>query len=162
MILETLIGGGLGGVLRLAPELLKVLDRRNERKHELSLLDKNIAAEQSRAAAGLREKEISADSAQMLAGLDALKTAVASQGQMSGVKWVDALNSTVRPFLTYGILLPYVFGKLAVFFSLIWETGLTSVMVQSALAVTYTGADMGILAGVLNFWFLGRVFDKRS
>jgi hypothetical protein len=166
MLLETALGGALGGLLRLAPEVMKFFDRKNERKHELELLDKNTAAEKARADSGYREHQLSADSAQMTGGIQALMEAVKAQGQLTGVKWVDAVNQTVRPFLTYGIVAPYAFGKMFVFFALVWsglwQQGLTPDMVTASVAATYTAADMGVVAAVLNFWFLGRVFDKRN
>ncbi len=162
---STLVGGALGGLLRLAPEVLTILDKGNERKHELAMLDKNIAAEEARAKSGLIEKQVAADSAQVTAGLAALQDAIKGQAAQTGIKWVDAVNATVRPFLTYGIAGPYSIGKLFVFGALMWgavRAGLTPAEVQSALQATYSAADMAILAGVINFWFLGRVFDKRS
>lgn len=166
MLLETAVGGALGGLLRLAPEVMKVWDRGNERKHELALLDKNTEAEKARAAAGLRETEIKTDSAQMIAGVEALKEAIAGQAAQTGIKWVDAMNQTVRPILTYGIAAPYAIGKMLVFLLLVtsgvWHGGLSAAEVKAAVDATYQPADMAILAGVLNFWFLGRVFDKRS
>ena len=39
-MIETLLGGLLGGAFRLAPEILKWLDRNGERSHELSMQDK--------------------------------------------------------------------------------------------------------------------------
>lgn len=164
----TLLGGGLGAVLRLAPEIIKLVDRGNERKHELALLDKNTAAEAARAKAGLAEHQLAADSAQMTAGIAALQEAIKGQAQLTGIKFVDGMNATVRPVLTYGIALPYVFGKMLAFTALIYNgianvgLQLTPAIVQTALSATYTSADMAILAGVLNFWFLGRVFDKQS
>ena len=41
-MIETLLGGLLGGAFRLAPELLKWLDRKRERGHELSMQDKAL------------------------------------------------------------------------------------------------------------------------
>jgi hypothetical protein len=34
--------------------------------------------------------------------------------------------------------------------------------VQATIAATYTAADMAIVSGIINFFFLGRVFDKRG
>ena len=34
MIAESLLGGIFGGLLRLAPEVMKFFDRKNEREHE--------------------------------------------------------------------------------------------------------------------------------
>lgn len=166
MVLETIAGGAIGALARLAPEVMKVWDRRNERKHEAVMLDKTVAAEQARAAAGLKETEAKADSAQMLAAIAALQEAVKGQAQATGIKWVDAITATVRPFLTYGIVAPYAFGKSVVFFALCWvgfsKLGIDASVVKEALAATYTDADMAIVSGVLNFWFIGRVFDKRG
>ena len=39
-MIETLLGGLLGGAFRLAPEILKWIDRNGERSHELSMQDK--------------------------------------------------------------------------------------------------------------------------
>ena len=163
MILETVLGGLVGGAARLAPEVLKFMDRKNERKHELALLDKNTAAEAARAAAGLKEKELSADSAQMVGAIEALKEALKGQFQVTGSKIVDFLNFSVRPVLTYLIVGPYALGKFAVFIALLW-TGhaLDASAVQTALAATYTAADMAIVSGIINFFFLGRVFDRRG
>ena len=44
-MLETVFGGLLGGALRLTPEILKHFDRKNERKHELFLQDKQLEFE---------------------------------------------------------------------------------------------------------------------
>lgn len=161
----TLLGGTLGAVARLAPEVLKLLDRGNERKHELALLDRNIAAENARAASGLKEHELAADSAQVTGGIAALTEAVKAQAVQTGNKIIDGINMTVRPVLTYLIAGPYALGKLLVFTALLWSgtrAGFTSDTVQAALNATYTIADMAIVSGLLNFWFLGRVFDKRS
>lgn len=163
MILETILGGAVGGVARLAPEVLKFFDRKNERKHELALLDKNTAAEQARAAAGMKETEVKADAAQMSSAISALQEALKGQFQVTGNKIMDALNFSVRPVLTYLIVGPYALGKFVVFVALLW-TGhaLDASAVQAALAATYTAADMAIVSGIINFFFLGRVFDKRN
>ena len=40
-MIETLLGGLLGGAFRLAPEILKWLDRKGERGHELAYVDES-------------------------------------------------------------------------------------------------------------------------
>lgn len=163
MILETIVGGLLGGAARLAPEVLKLIDRKNERKHELSLLDKNTAAEQARAAAGQKMAETQADSSQVTSAIAALQEALKGQFQPTGNTFIDGLNFSVRPVLTYLIAGPYAVGKLAVFIALLW-TGhaLDASAVKAALDATYTSADMAVVSGIINFFFLGRVFDRRG
>ena len=44
-MIETLLGGLLGGTFRLAPEILKWIDRKGERGHELAMQDKALEFE---------------------------------------------------------------------------------------------------------------------
>ncbi|NBO82742.1 MAG: hypothetical protein EBU75_07905 [Betaproteobacteria bacterium] len=127
-MIETLLGGLLGGAFRLAPEILKWLDRQGA----------------------------TADAAWNTGALDALKDAIAAQGHTTGVKWVDGLSSSVRPVITYWFMALYCAAKSASFASAVtagtgWDV---------AILHAWTEADQALLAGVLNFWFLGRVFDR--
>jgi len=54
-MIETLLGGLLGGVFRLAPEILKWLDRKGERGHELAMQDKALEFEKLRGAQRMAE-----------------------------------------------------------------------------------------------------------
>jgi hypothetical protein len=163
MLLETVLGGALGGIARLAPEVLKLIDRKNERKHELDLLDKNTEAEKARAAAGQKMAETQADSGQVMTAISALQEALKGQFQPIGNAFIDGLNFSVRPVLTYLIAGPYALGKLMVFAALLWTgNSLDAGAVKVALDATYTAADMAIVSGIINFFFLGRVFDRRG
>jgi hypothetical protein len=54
-MIETLLGGLLGGAFRLAPEILKWLDRKGERGHELAMQDKALEFEKLRGAQRMAE-----------------------------------------------------------------------------------------------------------
>ena len=54
-MIETLLGGLLGGAFRLAPEILKWLDRKGERGHELAMQDKALEFEKLRGAQRMSE-----------------------------------------------------------------------------------------------------------
>lgn len=155
-MIETLLGGLLGGAFRLAPEILKWLDRQGERSHELAMQDKALEFEKLRGAQRMAEIGATADAAWNTGALDALKDAIAAQGQNSGVKWVDGLSSSVRPVITYWFMALYCAAKSAAFTLAVtsgtgWEV---------AILHAWTEADQALWAGVLNFWFLGRVFDR--
>ena len=62
-MIETLLGGLLGGVFRLAPEILKWMDRNGERDHELAMQDKALEFEKLRGASRMAEIGASADAA---------------------------------------------------------------------------------------------------
>ena len=100
-MIETLLGGLLGGAFRLAPEILKWLDRKGERSHELAMQDKALEFEKLRGAQRMAEIGAAADAAWNTGAINALREAVAAQGQRSGVRWADALSVSVRPVITY-------------------------------------------------------------
>ena len=54
-MIETLLGGLLGGAFRLAPEVLKWFDRKGERGHELAMQDKALEFEKLRGAQRMAE-----------------------------------------------------------------------------------------------------------
>ena len=155
-MIETLLGGLLGGAFRLAPEILKWLDRKGERGHELAMQDKALEFEKLRGAQRMAEIGASADAAWNTGAIEALREAVAAQGQRTGVGWADALSASVRPVITYWFMGLYCSAKTAAFAAAVtagagWN---------EAIVHAWTDADQALWAGVLNFWFLGRVFDR--
>ena len=155
-MIETLLGGLLGGAFRLAPEILKWLDRKGERGHELAMQDKALEFEKLRGAQRMAEIGASADAAWNTGAIDALKEAVAAQGQRSGIGWADALSASVRPVITYWFMAVSCAAKTATF-----AAGVSAgAGWGDAILHAWTDADQALWAGVLNFWFLGRVFDR--
>jgi len=157
-MIETLLGGLLGGAFRLAPEVLKWLDRKGERGHELAMQDKALEFEKIRGAQRMAEIGASAEAAWNTGAIEALKEAVASQGRPSGVRWADALSTTVRPVVTYLFVLMYAGVKLSTFVGSV-QTG---VDFGAALLAAWTAADQALFAGILNFWFISRVWERRG
>ena len=114
-MIETLLGGLLGGAFRLAPEILKWLDRKGERGHELAMQDKALDFEKLRGAQRMAEIGASADAAWNTGAIEALREAVAAQGQQSGVRWADALSierATGDYLLVHGAVLCCQIGSL--------------------------------------------------
>jgi len=100
----------------------------------------------------------SADAAWNTGAIEALREAVAAQGRPSGVRWADALSTTVRPVVTYLFVLMYAGVKLSTFVGSV-QTGLGF---GPALIATWTEADQALLSGILNFWFISRVWERRG
>lgn len=155
-MIETLLGGLLGGAFRLAPEILKWLDRKGERGHELAMQDKALEFEKIRGAQRMSEIGAGADAAWNVGAIETLREAVRTQGEKTGVRWVDALSSSVRPVITYWFMALYCLSKITLFICAI-RIGMEW---ASAASLTWQEADQALWAGVLNFWFLGRVFDR--
>ena len=155
-MIETLLGGLLGGAFRLAPEILKCFDRQGERGHELAMQDKALEFEKLRGAQRMSELGAAADGTWNTGAIETLRDAVLAQGEKTGLGWADALSSSVRPVITYWFMALYCAAKTAAFAAALsagadWGT---------AVLHAWTEADQALWAGVLNFWFLGRVFDK--
>jgi hypothetical protein len=155
-MIETLLGGLLGGVFRLAPEVLKWFDRKSERGHELAMQDRALEFDRIRGAQKMAEISAAADAAWNTGTIEALRDAVRTQGEKAGVRWADALSISVRPVITYWFMALYCAAKTAAFVGAVtagagWGT---------AVLQAWTEADQALWAGVLNFWFLGRVFDR--
>ena len=155
-MIETLLGGLLGGAFRLAPEFLKWLDRNGERSHELSMQDKALEFEKLRGAQRMGEIGASADATWNTGAIEALRDAVRGQGEKTGVAWADALSSSVRPVITYWFMALYCAAKTAAFVAAVTAGAGWG----AAILHAWTEADQALWAGVLNFWFLGRVFDR--
>lgn len=147
--LITLLGGGL---LRLLPELLSFLNRKTDNKHELEMLDKQYQLEQSRNKS-LESREIAqSDSSITLELIKAQAEAMKGQMQLTGFKFADILNFTVRPVYAYTALLLYYVFKGLLFISVGFNT--------KELLECYTSADFAFLTGITSFYFMGRVIDK--
>ena len=155
-MIETLLGGLLGGAFRLAPEILKWLDRKGERGHELAMQDKALEFEKIRGAQRMSEIGAGADAAWNVGAIETLREAVRTQGEKTGVRWADALSSSVRPVITYWFMALYCAAKTATVAAAV--TGGAGWGV--AILYAWTEADQALWAGVLNFWFLGRVFER--
>ena len=96
-MIETLLGGLLGGAFRLAPEVLKWADRKGERAHELALQDKALEFEKLRGAQRMAEIGSAAEAAWNTGALEALRESVAAQGRPSQARWAEALKPLRAP-----------------------------------------------------------------
>ena len=157
-MIETLLGGLLGGAFRLTPEILKWVDRKGERQHELAIQDRTIQLETLRLKNEQATEQLTANRELQTEGFKAIQSAITSQGQQTQVRWADALSSSVRPVITYWFMALYCATKISLF-TIALNNGTD---LSTSISGTWTESDQALWAGVLNFWFLGRVFEKRS
>ncbi len=153
-MLETLLGGVFGGVLRLAPEVIKFFDAKNERGHELRMVEAEMKFAQVKGEIAMRQTE-----AQMtMAEVDAIGEAFKEQSATARAagKWVAAVSALVRPFVTYLFVMAYAAVKIAAFLIALEQNG-----DWKQVALTMWGVDdMAVLNMVLSFWFVGRVYER--
>jgi hypothetical protein len=153
-MLETLFGGLLGGVFRLAPEFLKWLDRAGERKHELALL--NAEMEFTRVKGQIMQQQTEA--VMTVAEMDAIASAVEEQGKTARAagKVIAAISALVRPSVTFAFVLAYFAVKVASYFLALEQNGEW----KEVLVSVWNKDDMAMLMMILTFWFVGRVWER--
>jgi hypothetical protein len=150
----TILGGLMGGVFRILPEVLKLFDRVNERKHELALLQSEMEFAKIRGEIMMKQVEAS----MTIAELDAMSEAIKEQGQTARTagKFVAALSALVRPLVTYWFVCFYSFVKVLTI-SLALEQNANW---KEVIVTAWTADDAAILMMILTFWFVGRIWDK--
>lgn len=163
-MLEILGGGVLGsligGIFRLAPEVLKWLDRKNERQHELAMFEKQCDLEKVRGEIKLQEIGAQRDLAVDSGVIDAFKSAIEQQTEMVKVAggWIASLSASVRPMVTYWVLAIWSF--IHVWFAYnAWLRGMPPELVFKTMM---TADFAALVSGTLNYWFLDRTLAKRG
>ena len=155
-MLETLLGGVFGGILRLAPEVFKLFDRANERKHELAMLNAEMEFAKVRGEIAMRQTE-----AQMtMAEMDAMSEAFKEQGATAAAagKIIAGISALVRPGITYAFVSAYFLVKFAMFELAMVQGGNW----KEVLVSLWTQDDATIMFMIISFWFVGRVYDRVS
>ena len=154
-MVETLLGGVFGGLLRLAPELLKLLDRRSERQHELQMisLEHDFAKTQAEVAIRIGQQQV------QVREFEAIAQASDEQSRTSvAAGWLIAsINALVRPLTTYLFLGCYFLVKLALYSLAVQQGGAW----QQVIVSLWTADDATILFMIISFWFVGRVYERK-
>jgi hypothetical protein len=138
----TLFASIVGFLGSVVPEIFKLIRDKSDKEHELKVLEKQI--ENSRISfSNLQEIE---------AGT--LERKIMYKTYTTKIKWVDALNGSVRPMLAYGFFVFYVFMKIRCC------TIASYASLLSQMDSLWTENDYAIFAGVISFYFGQRTFSK--
>ena len=154
-----LLGGGLlgsifGGLFRLAPEVLKFMDKKNERAHELSMFAMQTDLEKMRGQFKMEEKYVDYSSQQ----LETIKSAFQEQAETAkAAGWfVAAISALVRPGITWALFGMYASVKAAALV-MAFQTGAPWTEVVSKV---WDEDDFAMFNMCLTFWFVGRSIEK--
>jgi len=149
-----LLGSIFGGLFRLAPEVLKFLDKGNERKHELSMFSLQTDLEKMRGQFKMEERYVDYSVNQ----LDAIKEAFKEQATTAKeAGWfVAAVSALVRPGITWALFFMYAAVKAAAIV-MAFQTGghWTEIITRG-----WDEDDFAMLNMCLTFWFVGRSIEK--
>ena len=160
-----MLGGGilgslLGGVFRLAPEVLKWMDKKDERAHERLMFEQQCALEQVRGQQKLAEIGAQREATVDAGVMDAFNSAIEQQTEMVKVAggWVASLSASVRPVVTYWILLIWSF--IHIWFA--WNAWVTGAHPDAVFKLMRSGDFSALVSGTLNYWVLDRTLAKRG
>jgi hypothetical protein len=160
-----LLGGGifgslLGGIFRLAPEVLKWLDKKDERAHELLMFEQQCQLETLRGQQKLAEIGAQREAAVDVGVMDAFNAAITQQADMvkAAGGWVASLSASVRPVVTYWILLLWSFAH--IWFA--WTAWAAGAPPEAVFKLIMSADFAALVSGTLNYWFLDRTLAKRG
>lgn len=153
-MLETLLGGVFGGLLRLAPEAFKLFDRANERKHELAMVSMEMEFAKVRGEIAMRQTEAMMTVAEMDTMAEAFREQ--SRTAQAAGKFVAAISALVRPTVTYAFLTLYAAVKIAAFLIAIDQGGNW----KEVLVTMWGSDDLAVFNMIISFWFVGRVYER--
>ena len=149
-----LLGSIFGGIFRLAPEVLKFLDKKNERQHELSMFQLQTDLEKMRGEFKMEEKYVDYSIQQM----DTIKAAFQEQAETAkAAGWfVAAISALVRPGITWCLFFMYAAVKAAALV-IAFQTGANWMEV---VIKCWDEDDFALFTMVLTFWFVGRSIER--
>ena len=118
-----ILGSVFGGLFRMAPEVLKFFDKKNERQHELAMFARQCELETLRGQQKLAEIGAQREAAMDVGVMDAFNNAITQQAEMvkAAGGWVASLSASVRPVVTYWVL--FVWSFIHVWFA--WNAWIT-------------------------------------
>ena len=154
---EASLGGGFGALLRFVPEIFRLFEDRRDANHEYRMMQLQIQSDKLRAQQKIDLAVLQGEIQESLKEGDAYIEALRGQQMPSGIRWVDALNASVRPMVTYWWLFLFTVYK----GSLIASALIDWVGFKEFADAIWTTSDAGILSMILGFWFVDRVIRKQ-
>jgi len=142
----TLLASLVGFISSIIPEVFKVVSDKNDKKHELEIMDRQIAFAKNKISSRLEEISSYADIEESKSIYKTFR---------SGNFLIDALNASVRPVLAYAF-----FGLYAIVKYFQFQIIHTISDLQIILTTIWTEDDQAIFAGIISFYFGQRALSK--
>lgn len=150
--LLSLVGGG---VLRLFPSVLDFFSKKRDLDHELKLLDRQMDLEKLRWQFKAEEIHLQSEAATEASWASALPKA--QETVTTGLKWIDAMNASVRPVLTYWWCLLLYTGYKGITVYVAVNSDLDLLGIANVLVNDF---DKSVIGSIIGFWFLDRALRK--
>ncbi len=153
MILEGLFGGLLGGIMRLAPEVIKFFGAKEANKHELEMFKLQTELEKVKGEFKVEEKYVEFSTAELGALSEAYKEQATAVSKAD--TWVANASAMVRPGITYVIFGLYVLFKISMII-----LGISTGQPWLTVFGTWGVEDMAMLNMIVSYWFVSRSIEK--
>lgn len=152
-----LLGLVFGGVFRMLPELLGLFKAKRDADHEFRMTELQLKIDEARAKHALDLAHAQAEIAAAAGEMSAWAEAIRSQSQPSGIGWIDALSSSVRPVLTYWWVMGLYTGAKLIQIVVGFQEG---VALDAFVPILVTEFDRTVIGSILSFWFVDRSLRK--
>ncbi len=146
----TLAASLIGFASSAIPELFKSWHEKQDREHELAIMDRQM--EQARLGHVQRLEEISVE-----ADVRESEALYKHDSLPSGVTWVDGLRASVRPIITYAFFTLFAAVKFCALIMLVFYDHQPLVM---ALPQVWDVETHALFSAVVAFWFGSRSISK--
>lgn len=144
----TLLGAIIGFLGSSIPALLKYFQSREDNRHELASMDRQIELAKLRIESELQAVQAEAQSAEMQ---------VLHLTEKPTNSWIDKLNASVRPVIAYGMFSQYIWIRYKFYEHLLRS----DIDFNFLIETIWDNQDMGILSSVISFYFGSRYYDKK-
>ena len=145
----SILGSLLGFGTSFVPKVLKSIDDRAERKHQLEVMKMQAELQKQGVALDIKKLQAEADVAEA-------KGIYEHDASLKGGKVIDALRAAVRPVITYCFFGLFLAIKIAYLVTLLnsgndWTT---------ALPLLWDEETAALFAAIVSFWFGNRAVSK--
>ena len=142
----TLLATLTGFISSLIPEIMKYFVDKNDKKHEIQIVEYQLQINKLNNNRKLEEIASLQNNSEAQAIYKTYKT---------GIYWVDSLNGTVRPVLAYAFFAIYSFIKF-----LQYKIVIASAAIYEVIDILWNVDDQAIFAGIISFYFGQRTISK--
>jgi hypothetical protein len=149
----SLISGAVGLAGSVVPSLVKLWTQKSDQAHEIRMIEAQAKVVAQTHSAKLEEAMVEAQAEQM-------KSIYRHDAQMAkkAAPWTSTLSASVRPVVTYMVVLTWVGLEVAAGFA-IYNSGAG---VVDAINAAFSDELQSLLSLIIAFWFGNRSLEKMS
>ena len=148
--ISTLIGAICGFGASVTPEVIGLVKAERDHKHDIALKELELQAADKNYTFQLANNALTGST-------EELKALLTADAGIQSTPFFNALRASVRPVVTYLLVLMFCIVKLALLSSLFLYH---DVKFTEAVVLLWDTDTMSILAAVLSFWFGSRAMEQ--